>query len=46
MVWKWEKFLESNDNTIVVDDPDKYTLEFLADSTVRVKADCNNSGVS
>ena len=46
VVWKWENFLESNDNTIIVDDPDKYTLEFLADGTVRVKADCNNGSGS
>jgi heat shock protein HslJ len=46
VVWKWEKFLESNDNTILVDDPDKYTLEFLVDGTVRVNADCNNGSGS
>jgi heat shock protein HslJ len=43
VVWKWEQFLESNDNTVVVDDPDRYTLEFLADGTVAIQADCNQA---
>ncbi|MGD8466818.1 MAG: META domain-containing protein, partial [Anaerolineae bacterium] len=42
-VWKWEQFLESNDNTIIVDNPEQYTLEFLPDGTVQMKADCNNA---
>ncbi|MGD8737596.1 MAG: META domain-containing protein, partial [Anaerolineae bacterium] len=42
-VWKWEQFLESNDNTIIVDNPEQYTLEFLPDGTVQIKADCNNA---
>jgi heat shock protein HslJ len=42
VVWKWEKLEESNDNTVVVDDPDRYNLEFLADGQLRLKADCNN----
>jgi len=46
VVWKWEKFLESNDNTIVVDDPNKYTLEFLADGAVAIQADCNRASGS
>ena len=43
VVWKWEKLLESNDNTVIVDDPDQYTLEFLADGTVAIQADCNRA---
>jgi len=46
VVWKWDQFLESNDNTIVVDDPDRYTLEFLADGMVAVQADCNQASGS
>lgn len=41
VVWKWEKFLESNDNTIIVPKPDNYSLEFLPDGQVHIKADCN-----
>jgi heat shock protein HslJ len=41
VVWKWERFLESNDNTITVQDPDSYTLEFLPDGQVQAQADCN-----
>jgi heat shock protein HslJ len=46
VVWTWERFLESNDNTIIVDDPNKYTLEFLPDGAVAVKADCNTGNGS
>jgi len=42
VVWNWEKLEESNDNIIVVDDPGQYTLEFLPEGQVSVKADCNN----
>jgi heat shock protein HslJ len=43
VVWKWVKFLGSDDTTIVVDDPDKYTLELLPDGQVRIQADCNSA---
>jgi heat shock protein HslJ len=43
VVWKWVKFLGSDDTTIVVDDPDKYTLELLPDGQVRIRADCNSA---
>lgn len=43
VVWKWVKFLGSDDTTIVVDDPDKYTLELLRDGQVRIQADCNSA---
>jgi heat shock protein HslJ len=41
VVWRWEEFLEANGNAIIVPDPDSYTLEFLADGRVNIKADCN-----
>ena len=44
MVWKWVKFLGSDDTIIVVDDPNKYTLELLPDGQVRIQADCNSAG--
>jgi heat shock protein HslJ len=46
VVWKWEKFLESNDDTLDVDDPERYTLEFMPDGVVRVRADCNSGSGS
>jgi heat shock protein HslJ len=41
--WQWFKFT-SPTNEVVVDDPSKYSVEFLADGVIRVKADCNNGG--
>jgi heat shock protein HslJ len=41
VVWKWEEFLEANDNTIIVNEPERYTLEFLPDGGINVLADCN-----
>jgi heat shock protein HslJ len=46
VVWKWERFLESNDNTVIVPNPDSYTLEFLPDGQVQILADCNRVGGS
>jgi heat shock protein HslJ len=44
-VWKWERFDDTADqNNIIVDNPDKYTLELRPDGTYQVKADCNLSG--
>jgi heat shock protein HslJ len=46
VVWKWEAFLESNDDTLAVDDPERYTLEFMPDGVLRVRADCNSGSGS
>jgi len=43
VVWKWVKFLGGDGETIIVDDPDKYTLELLPDGQVRIQADCNSA---
>jgi heat shock protein HslJ len=45
-VWRWTKFLEANDNEILVDDPENYTIEFMPDGAVQIKADCNSVGGS
>lgn len=45
-VWQWTKFLEANDNEILVDDPENYTIEFMPDGAVQIKADCNSVGGS
>ena len=44
VVWKWEEFQEMNDNLVIVEDPQQYTLEFLSDGGVNLKADCNVAG--
>jgi heat shock protein HslJ len=41
--WKWYQFT-SPANQVVVDDPNKYSVEFRPDGTVSVEADCNNGG--
>jgi heat shock protein HslJ len=46
VVWKWEQYLESNDSALTVDDPERYTLEFMPDGVVRVRADCNSGSGS
>ncbi|WP_420642681.1 META domain-containing protein [Candidatus Leptofilum sp.] len=46
-IWYWLAFEDSADgaesNDITVSDPTQYTLDFLADGTVNIKADCNNA---
>lgn len=41
-VWKWLEFTSPSGEKIVVDDPNRYTVEFTSDGTVRVLADCNS----
>ena len=40
-VWQWEEFLGNDDSRVVPDDPSRYTIEFAADGSVAVRADCN-----
>lgn len=40
--WKWYEFNDPLAKT-VVPNPDQYTVEFLEDGTLGVKADCNNA---
>ncbi len=40
-VWVWLETKYGDDTTQTVDDPTKYTVEFMADGTVAVGADCN-----
>lgn len=46
-MWYWLAFEDSADGVeshdIAVSDPSKYTLEFLADGTVKIQADCNSA---
>lgn len=39
-VWRWEN-TETQSEKIKVDKPENYTLEFLADGKLQVRADCN-----
>ena len=43
-LWKWLAFVEPNDDQLFVDDPNKYSIEFLPDGQVSVQADCNRVG--
>ncbi|UCD36298.1 MAG: META domain-containing protein [Nitrospiraceae bacterium] len=43
-VWQWVQTLYNNDTKAVPVDPRNYTVQFLEDSTLTVKADCNQKG--
>ena len=40
-VWQWNKTIFSDGRTVEVASPASYTVEFMADGKVSVKADCN-----
>ncbi|NKQ36434.1 MAG: META domain-containing protein [Chloroflexi bacterium] len=41
-VWQWAEFQDTAElNDITVDNPENYTITFLADDQVSIKADCN-----
>lgn len=41
-IWQWMRLDSSNGTTTLVNDPSKYTLQFLSDGTIAGTADCNN----
>lgn len=41
VVWEWTGFLSMDGSTVTPDDPNHYTIEFLADGAIAVGADCN-----
>lgn len=41
VIWDWHEFQDMNDSTLVLDDPQSYTLEFLPEGRLAIKADCN-----
>lgn len=45
-VWKWTTSQFSDGKTTTPSDPNQYLVEFLADGTVGIKADCNQVGGS
>ena len=40
-VWQWRQTLMNNDDEFASNNPAKYTVEFMADGSVVVQADCN-----
>jgi heat shock protein HslJ len=44
--WDWEQFQGGDGRSIVVAKPEQYTVQFLADGKVSVRADCNRGSGS
>ena len=42
VIWEWQRSQGGNDTEVVPDDPAKYTLAFLPDGKVAIRADCNH----
>ena len=43
-VWRWVQTQYNDDRKAVPADPKNYTVQFLEDGTLHVKADCNQKG--
>jgi heat shock protein HslJ len=43
-IWAWQRTRFSDDKVIVADAPERYTLEFMPDGRVALRADCNRGG--
>jgi heat shock protein HslJ len=46
VVWEWQQFISSNNAVVAPEEPEQYTLQFQADGSVLVQADCNRGGGS
>ncbi len=47
IVWQWSEFQDTaGENNITVDNPEKYTIIFLPDNQLSIRADCNEAGGS
>ena len=44
MVWQWVQTLYNDDRKVVPKEPKNYTVQFLDNGTLTVKADCNQKG--
>jgi hypothetical protein len=42
--WQWQQTLMNNGDEFVPDNPGNYTVQFMADGTVAIQADCNQVG--
>jgi heat shock protein HslJ len=40
VLWKWTQFVDPL-NKVTIDDPDKYTIEFMDDGQISARLDCN-----
>ena len=45
-VWQWTEFSDPVQGTVTVESPEQYTIEFLPEGLVGIKADCNNGSGS
>lgn len=45
-VWQWEQTLDSDGKKVGPADPKSYTVQFLENGTLAIKADCNSKGGS
>ena len=43
-VWAWQRTQFSDDKVVTADAPERYTLEFMQDGRVQLRADCNRGG--
>ena len=43
-VWAWQRTRFSDGKAVVADAPERYTLEFIQDGRVQLRADCNRGG--
>jgi len=41
ITWRLKEIQETSEKTITIDDPEKYTLEFMPGGKVAIRADCN-----
>jgi uncharacterized lipoprotein YbaY/heat shock protein HslJ len=46
VVWTWTEFTDAVQGTLPIENPEQYTVEFMDDGTVGIKADCNNGSGS
>jgi len=43
-VWQWTQTLYNDDREAEPENPENYTIQFLEDGTIAIKADCNQKG--
>lgn len=46
VVWEWREFRGGDDSVVAPDHPERYTLTFLAEGKLAVRADCNRASGS
>jgi heat shock protein HslJ len=45
-VWQLQTVRYNNDETLVIEEPERYTIEFLPEGAANIQADCNRAGAS